>query len=100
MVNIEVSEYVKAMLEKVKKEEHHKSIDSVIRLALDRDNRLNRLLALSKWTALCTVMELEGNEERDVVREINRINRIVASCARNKKILQEDLREIRKEKGG
>lgn len=34
MVNIEVSDYVKAKLEVIKEEEGHKSLDSVIRVLL------------------------------------------------------------------
>ena len=34
MVNIEVSDYVKAKLEVIKEEESHKSLDSVIRVLI------------------------------------------------------------------
>lgn len=39
MVNIEVSGFVKAKLEAKKEEEGHKSLDSVIRVLLEREGR-------------------------------------------------------------
>ena len=37
MVNVEISDYVKARLEAKKRVEGHKSLDSVIRVLLERD---------------------------------------------------------------
>jgi predicted CopG family antitoxin len=36
MVNIEISDYVKAKLERIKESEGHKSLDSVVRVMLER----------------------------------------------------------------
>jgi len=39
MVNVEVSEWLKAKLEEIKKREGHKSLDSVIRVLLERSEK-------------------------------------------------------------
>lgn len=39
MTNVEISEWVKAKLEEVKKREGHKSLDSVVRALLERNER-------------------------------------------------------------
>lgn len=39
MVNIEISEYVKGELEGIKKSEGHKSLDSVVRVLLERTKK-------------------------------------------------------------
>ena len=42
MVNIEISDYVKAELEEIKESEGHKSLDSVVRVLLERRERRER----------------------------------------------------------
>jgi predicted CopG family antitoxin len=39
MVNIEISDYVKAKLDGIKEAEGHKSLDSVVRVLLERRKR-------------------------------------------------------------
>ena len=39
MVNVEISPFVKAKLEEMKKEEGHKSLDGVVRTLLERNER-------------------------------------------------------------
>ena len=39
MVNVEISDYVKARLEAKKRAEGHKSLDSVIRVLLEREEK-------------------------------------------------------------
>ena len=39
MVNVEISEWVKARLEEIKKREGHKSLDSVVRSLLERSKK-------------------------------------------------------------
>jgi len=39
MVNVEISEFVKAKLEAIKREEGHKSLDSVVRSLLERNKK-------------------------------------------------------------
>lgn len=40
MVNIEVSDYIKAELDGIKESEGHKSLDSVVRVLLEIRNRM------------------------------------------------------------
>jgi len=39
MVNIEISDYVKVELDRLKESEGHKSLDSVVRVLLERSKR-------------------------------------------------------------
>ena len=39
MVVVEISAFIKAKMEKMKKEEGHKSLDSVVRTLLERNER-------------------------------------------------------------
>ena len=44
MVNIEISDYVKAELDGIKESEGHKSLDSVVRVLLEKSKRVGK-----KW---------------------------------------------------
>ena len=70
MVNIEVSDYVKARLEVIKEEEGHKSLDSVIRvLLLERMERREVGLTLSERKKGLGDSGGGGRDVKEIVKE-------------------------------
>lgn len=43
MVNVEISDFVKAKLETIKREEGFKSLDGVVRVLLEREDKRKRI---------------------------------------------------------